>query len=45
MDNRELISTDIHEPIGQQPEVKCFLVWRGFAPYQGQEKLLLMTVA
>ena len=28
-----------------QPEVECFLFWHGFAPYYGQEELLLMTVA
>ena len=22
---------------GRQPEVECFLFWRGFAPYNGQE--------
>ena len=30
---------------GRQPEVQCLLFRRGFAPYHGQEKLLLMTLA
>ena len=28
---------------GRQPEVECFLFWRGLAPYHEQEKLLLIT--
>ena len=34
-----------HGGHGRQPEVECFVLWRGFASYHGQEKLLLMTVA
>ena len=26
---------------GRQPEVECFLFWRSFAPYHGEEKLLV----
>ena len=38
-------STDIREPRTATAKVKCFLFWRGFSPYHGKEKFLLMTVA
>ena len=35
----------VRGPRTGQLEVECFSFWRGFAPYRGQEKVLLMTVA